>query len=277
LAARSPGDSIDHIVTIHHVYLKTPLPPEAVRERVAKAHGAAALAIATTLRRMKPERDSYLMKEEMVAFLIVLDGTTGRGRADPGYVGGVPFRGRSALAAAERDRGHRARGVVMPLCEAAETFMFIQTSPSSGLRDTDWFISESPIHSEMPIDDLYPSMIYHGWIMLRSDLPLPPATLFILFALATGEKHGYAIMREARKLSDNRSQMGPATLYTTVQRLLDSRWIEEIRGPEDGDARRRYYRLTEQGKSALQHELERMDALVRKSKALRLRQMESAS
>ena len=88
--------------------------------------------------------------------------------------------------------------------------------------------------------------------MPRPERPLPPATFFILFALATGDKHGYAIMQEARKLSDDRLKIGPATLYTSIQRLLDSRWIEEIRGPEDGDARRRYYRLTEQGKSALQ-------------------------
>jgi DNA-binding PadR family transcriptional regulator len=120
-------------------------------------------------------------------------------------------------------------------------------------------------------------MIYHDWIMSRSDLPLPPATFFILFALATGDKHGYAIMQEARQLSDNRFHMGPATLYTNVQRLLDSGWIEEIRGPEDGDPRRRYYRLTRPGKSALHHEMERMEALIRKSKALRLRPMESES
>jgi DNA-binding PadR family transcriptional regulator len=112
--------------------------------------------------------------------------------------------------------------------------------------------------------------------MPRSDQPLPPATFFILLALASGDKHGYAIMQEARKLSDNRFQMGPATLYTTVQRLLDSRWIEEVRGPEDGDPRRRYYRLTKQGKSALHQETERLEALVRKSKALRLL-MESGS
>ena len=113
--------------------------------------------------------------------------------------------------------------------------------------------------------------------MPRSDLPLPPATFFILFALATGEKHGYAIMREARELSDNRFQMGPATLYTTVQRLLEARWIEEVSGPADGDSRRRYYRLTKPGRSALHHEMERMEGLVRKSKALRLRAMESES
>ena len=113
--------------------------------------------------------------------------------------------------------------------------------------------------------------------MSRSDQPLPPATFFILFALATGDKHGYAIMQEARRLSDNRFQIGPATLYTSVQRLVDSHWIEEVHGPEESDPRRRYYRLTKQGKSALQRETERMEAIVRKSKALRLRPMESGS
>jgi DNA-binding PadR family transcriptional regulator len=105
-------------------------------------------------------------------------------------------------------------------------------------------------------------------------VPLPPATFFILFALATGEKHGYAIMQEARSLSDDRVRIGPATLYTTVQRLMDSAWIEEVPGPEDADPRRRYYRLTNPGKSALREEMERMEAIVRKSKALRSRLME---
>ena len=107
--------------------------------------------------------------------------------------------------------------------------------------------------------------------------PLQPATFYILFALATGEKHGYAIMQEARKLSDNRFQIGPATLYTSVQRLLESRWIEEVAGPQDGDPRRRYYRLTRHGRSALSQEMERMEALVRKAKGLRLRSAESQS
>jgi len=111
--------------------------------------------------------------------------------------------------------------------------------------------------------------------MPRSEQPLPPATFFILFALATGEKHGYAIMQEARKLSDDRLPLGPATLYTTIQRLVEARWIEEIDGPQDGDPRRRYYRLTKSGDRALHHEMERMEAIVRKSKALRLRPRET--
>jgi DNA-binding PadR family transcriptional regulator len=113
--------------------------------------------------------------------------------------------------------------------------------------------------------------------MPQSDQPLPPATLWILLALATGDKHGYAIMRETRKLSDGEFEMGPATLYTTIQRLTQSGWIEEVSGPEDGDPRRRYYRIAKPGKSALHHEIGRMESLVRKTKALRLRPLESKS
>jgi DNA-binding PadR family transcriptional regulator len=113
--------------------------------------------------------------------------------------------------------------------------------------------------------------------MPNSDQPLPPATLWILLALATGDKHGYAIMHDTRKLSDGKFQMGPATLYTTIQRLVESAWIEEVPGPEDGDPRRRYYRLAKPGKSALHHEIDRMESLVRKTKALRLRPLESRS
>jgi len=113
--------------------------------------------------------------------------------------------------------------------------------------------------------------------MIQSDLPLPPAAFFILFALAEGDKHGYAIMQEARKLSDNSFQIGPATLYTTIQRLLESNRIKETPGPAGGDSRRRYYRLTSAGKAALHCELARMEAMVRKSKTMRLRFGESSS
>jgi DNA-binding PadR family transcriptional regulator len=112
--------------------------------------------------------------------------------------------------------------------------------------------------------------------MEQADSPLAPAAFLILFALAAGDKHGYAIMQEARKLSDHTFQIGPATLYTTIQRLLDSDRIREVPGPEHGDSRRKYYRLTSAGKSALHAELARMEAMVKKSKAMRLRLAESS-
>ncbi len=113
--------------------------------------------------------------------------------------------------------------------------------------------------------------------MAQSDLPLAPAAFLILFALAGGAKHGYAIMQETRNISDGGFHMGPATLYTTIQRLLESGWIKEVSGPENSDSRRRYYRLTGDGGKILNLEIDRMDTLVRKSKAMRLRSAESAS
>ena len=63
---------------------------------------------------------------------------------------------------------------------------------------------------------------------MEPEQPLAPAAFLILFALASGDKHGYAIMQEARELSDNAIAIGPATLYTTIQRLLDSDRIREV-------------------------------------------------
>ena len=63
---------------------------------------------------------------------------------------------------------------------------------------------------------------------LQQLLPLTPAVFFILFALAQGEKHGYAIMQQVSVLSDGKVRMGPGTLYTTIQRLLELALIEEV-------------------------------------------------
>jgi DNA-binding PadR family transcriptional regulator len=97
-------------------------------------------------------------------------------------------------------------------------------------------------------------------------LPLTPAVFFILFALADGDKHGYAIMQETTKLSEGRFRMGPGTLYTTIQRLLELSLIEEVWDVIDGDkreTRRRYYRLTRQGRGLLDLEINRMGAVLR--------------
>lgn len=96
-------------------------------------------------------------------------------------------------------------------------------------------------------------------------LPLTPAVFFILFALADGEKHGYAIMQSVSRISENHFRMGPGTLYTTIQRLLDMGLIEETEsaGQSDHENRRRYYKLTRTGKAFLAADLSRMESVVR--------------
>jgi DNA-binding PadR family transcriptional regulator len=96
-------------------------------------------------------------------------------------------------------------------------------------------------------------------------LPLTPAVFYALFSLASGEKHGYAIMQQTTKLSNEQFRMGPGTLYTTLQRLLDLGLIEEVQGSAsvEQDSRRRYYRLMGNGKLLLEAELRRMESAVR--------------
>jgi DNA-binding PadR family transcriptional regulator len=103
--------------------------------------------------------------------------------------------------------------------------------------------------------------------------PLSPAVFHILLALAEGEKHGYAIMREAERLSDGQVRLGPGTLYGSIKKLLGSGLIEESGNrpdPELDDERRRYYRLTESGLRVLATETERLTRLVRVARARQL-------
>src|ERR1017187_10472118 len=101
--------------------------------------------------------------------------------------------------------------------------------------------------------------------------PLTPAVFFTLFALAGGEKHGYVIMQERRNLSDGSFRMGPAALYTTLQRLLEGGRVGEVSGRSGADGRRRNYRLARPGPALLESELARVESVVRKARAMRLR------
>ena len=97
-------------------------------------------------------------------------------------------------------------------------------------------------------------------------LPLPTAQLHILLALVTGEKHGYAIMREVEVLTEGSVTMGPGTLYGTIKRMLKSGLVQETDerpDPELDDERRRYYRLTFLGSRVLDAETARIEQLAR--------------
>lgn len=99
-------------------------------------------------------------------------------------------------------------------------------------------------------------------------LPLSPVVFFVLFALADGEKHGYLIMQEVAVLSDRKLRIGPATLYTTIQRLVDRLLVEET--DKEAGGRRRYYRLTGAGRELLTAELDRQAAVLRLARSKKL-------
>ena len=104
-------------------------------------------------------------------------------------------------------------------------------------------------------------------------LPLPPATFHILLALAGGELHGYAIMKDVTARSEGTVRLGPGTLYGALKRLLEQGLVAESgerADPEHDDERRRYYRLTPLGVSVARAETRRLDAIVRAARRTKL-------
>jgi DNA-binding PadR family transcriptional regulator len=96
-------------------------------------------------------------------------------------------------------------------------------------------------------------------------LPLTPAVLHILLALADEDRHGYGIMLEIERRTGGTFRPGSGTLYGTIKRLLAGRLVEESEerpDPELDDERRRYYRLTAFGRRVLEAEVARLQQVV---------------
>ena len=111
-------------------------------------------------------------------------------------------------------------------------------------------------------------------------LPLPVAQLHILLALATGDKHGYAIMREIEVLTEGAVTMGPGTLYGTVKKMLKAGIVvesDERPDPEMDDQRRRYYRITGMGRRVLDAEVDRMEQLARTARSIKTGRLQRPS
>jgi DNA-binding PadR family transcriptional regulator len=100
--------------------------------------------------------------------------------------------------------------------------------------------------------------------------PLPSAAFQILLALAGEDLHGYAIMRQVEEQTSGRVRLGPGTLYSSIQTLLEEGLIEEVDGAGSADERRRCYRLSTSGRKVARSEADRMADLLRVARARRI-------
>ncbi len=104
-------------------------------------------------------------------------------------------------------------------------------------------------------------------------LPLTPAVFHIMLALAGGESHGYGIMLEVERLTSGQMNLGPGTLYRSIQRMLLDGLIEETKesnDSDDDDERRRNYRLTTFGLEVARAESRRLELLVKAARQRKL-------
>jgi len=96
--------------------------------------------------------------------------------------------------------------------------------------------------------------------------PLPSVAFQILLALMDRPLHGYAIMRQVAEETEDRMRLGPATLYGSIQALLEAGLIEDVdtpAGDESGRERRRFYRITAAGRKTAREEAEHLARVLR--------------
>lgn len=91
-------------------------------------------------------------------------------------------------------------------------------------------------------------------------------TVFYILLSLSKPRHGYAIMRNAERLTGGRVSLGPGTLYGALNALLKKQWICEA-NRENSDTRKKEYALTRIGENALAQEIARLQELVRNAKS----------
>jgi DNA-binding PadR family transcriptional regulator len=89
---------------------------------------------------------------------------------------------------------------------------------------------------------------------LSRELKRGSAGLLLLALLEERERHGYDLARLITERSDGAISFHVASLYPTLYRmedhgLIEGRWVEK-----PGQRRRRYYRLTAEGRTTLKRQ-----------------------
>ncbi len=107
----------------------------------------------------------------------------------------------------------------------------------------------------------------------KSPIRITPTFFYLMLTLVDGERHGYGMAQEVKERSDGAIRLGPGSLYWSLSRLAEVGLIAQVPKVPNQDPkerRRRYYRLTDPGRSALQREAETLEKVVSFARAKRV-------
>lgn len=122
----------------------------------------------------------------------------------------------------------------------------------SGLRCT-----ERPVLYDSGISEAYSWTVDAGGMAKRT---MQEATFLILTALAAGSQHGYGIISDVARISDERVRLRAGTLYSALDRLRIDGLVEVDREEVVESRLRRYYRLTPEGAKQIATEAARFQS-----------------
>ena len=81
--------------------------------------------------------------------------------------------------------------------------------------------------------------------------------LMVLQTLSTiGPLHGYGIARRIEQISEDALKLNEGTVYASLMRLLQRRWISASWGTSDNNRKARFYAITNAGRRQLSAETE---------------------
>ena len=89
-------------------------------------------------------------------------------------------------------------------------------------------------------------------------------------AIASEDRHGYAIIQDVEQRTNGALRLSAGTLYRSIQRMLEQGLLVETKerpAPELDDERRRYYRITPFGAAVARAETRRLADLVSMARA----------
>ena len=86
----------------------------------------------------------------------------------------------------------------------------------------------------------------------RSDILQGTLDLMVLKTLdAMGPLHGYGIARRIEQMSDQALQINQGTIYASLVRLTQRRWISGAWGTSDNNRKAKFYSITRSGRKQL--------------------------
>jgi transcriptional regulator len=89
----------------------------------------------------------------------------------------------------------------------------------------------------------------------RTDVLQGTLDLMILQTLDTlGPLHGYGIARRLEQISEDAIRLNEGTVYTSLMRLLQQRWITASWGTSENNRKARFYAITKAGRRQLSAE-----------------------
>ncbi|MBU7315208.1 PadR family transcriptional regulator [Paenibacillus oleatilyticus] len=87
--------------------------------------------------------------------------------------------------------------------------------------------------------------------------------ILVLSVADRGDTYGYEIIRRLKKNSDELYEMSEGTLYPALRRLEDKGFLVSYWGDSETGGRRKYYRITEDGKRELDRKVQEWQAVHR--------------